>query len=95
MSDRSSSPPPALRVRVQRLHDTQRPLPRYMSDGAAGMDLEADLAEPVLLQPGERRAIPTGFAFEIPLGYEGQPRASLCCERSGRVPQDVADRVCC
>ncbi len=53
------------------------PLPRYMTPGAAGLDLLAD--EPVSLAPGERRVVPTGLALEIPAGYEGQvrPRSGL------------------
>ncbi len=52
-------------------------LPRYQTDGAAGMDLRAD--EPVDLAPGERRLVPTGIAVAIPPGFEGQvrPRSGL------------------
>jgi dUTP pyrophosphatase len=50
-------------------------LPSYRSDGAAGLDLEAAVAEPVRLEPGQRRLIPTGLRLEIPEGYEGQVRA--------------------
>jgi dUTP pyrophosphatase len=52
-------------------------LPRYMSEGAAGMDLRAD--EAVALAPGERRLVPTGIAVAIPPGFEGQvrPRSGL------------------
>ena len=52
-------------------------LPRYETDGAAGLDLRAD--EPVTLAPGERRLVPTGLALEIPPGHEGQvrPRSGL------------------
>ena len=55
------------------------PLPRYMTAGAAGMDLLADLTEPVELGPGARALIPTGLAVEIPAGYEAQirPRSGL------------------
>lgn len=54
-------------------------LPAYQSLGAAGMDLSAAVEEPLVLQPGERRLIPTGFAVAIPPGYEGQvrPRSGL------------------
>jgi dUTP pyrophosphatase len=54
-------------------------LPQYMTAHAAGMDLCAALQEPLLLQPGERRLIPTGLAMAIPLGFEGQvrPRSGL------------------
>ena len=55
------------------------PLPRYMTLRASGMDLFADLDEEIVLQPGERRLIPTGIALSIPEGYEGQirPRSGL------------------
>jgi dUTP pyrophosphatase len=52
-------------------------LPRYMTPGAAGLDLCAD--EALTLAPGERRLVPTGLALEIPPGFEGQvrPRSGL------------------
>jgi dUTP pyrophosphatase len=52
-------------------------LPTYHSEGAAGLDLHAD--EDFALAPGERRAVPTGLAVEIPPGHEGQvrPRSGL------------------
>jgi dUTP pyrophosphatase len=46
-------------------------LPRYMTSGAAGMDLVAALDAPVTLAPGARVGIPTGWAVEIPPGFEG------------------------
>ena len=54
-------------------------LPRYMTAGAAGMDLCAAIEETVTLTPGERRLVPTGLALAIPPGYEGQvrPRSGL------------------
>ena len=50
-------------------------LPAYATDGASGMDLRAFIDEPVILQPMERRLIPTGLFVQIPEGYEGQVRA--------------------
>lgn len=50
-------------------------LPTYATDGASGMDLRAYTEEPILLQPMERKLIPTGIFVEIPAGYEGQVRA--------------------
>jgi dUTP pyrophosphatase len=50
------------------------PLPRYMSAGAAGMDLLADIEGEVSLGSGERRLVPTGIAVAIPPGFEGQVR---------------------
>ncbi|MDR3342183.1 MAG: dUTP diphosphatase [Treponema sp.] len=54
-------------------------LPRYETPGAAGMDLRAFLAEPVVIPPLGRMRIPTGLILEIPEGYEGQvrPRSGL------------------
>lgn len=50
-------------------------LPEYKTAEAAGMDLRAWLLEgPIILQPMERRIIPTGLHMEIPVGYEGQVR---------------------
>ena len=71
----------SVRVRVRRVRRTARPLelPRYMTPGAAGMDLAADVSTDVVLRPGERRLVPTGLALAIPVGYEGQvrPRSGL------------------
>ena len=52
-------------------------LPRYQTDGAAGLDLCAAVPadQPVILKPLERRLIPTGLSMAIPSGYEGQVRA--------------------
>ena len=50
-------------------------LPTYATDGASGMDLRAFIDEPVILQPMEKRLIPTGLFVQIPEGYEGQVRA--------------------
>lgn len=65
-------------LRVVRLRPDAH-LPRYMSEGAAGLDLAAALDEPVLLKPGQRAAIPTGLLVAIPPGHEGQvrPRSGL------------------
>ena len=69
-------------VRVRRLRpdsDSDLPLPRYMTPGAAGLDVVAAVQETVELSPGERSLIPTGLALEIPQGFEVQvrPRSGL------------------
>lgn len=55
------------------------PLPDYASEGAAGMDLMAAVAEPLTLAPGERALVPTGIAIALPKGFEAQvrPRSGL------------------
>lgn len=58
-------------------------LPAYESEGAAGMDLKADIEHTMLIGPGERYAIPTGIRVAIPLGYEIQirPRSGLAINK--------------
>lgn len=67
-----------LDLQIQRLRP-EAELPRYMSDGAAGLDLSACVAEPVVILPGQRASVGTGLAMAIPRGYEGQvrPRSGL------------------
>lgn len=67
------------RVRVQRVGSVSVALPRYQTSGAAGMDLHAALQAPITLAPLARAKIPTGLAFAIPRGFEGQirPRSGL------------------
>ena len=67
-------------VKITRLQDDNEvPLPSYESEGSSGMDIRANVKEPVLLNPGEIKLIPTGFAVSVPLGYEAQirPRSGL------------------
>jgi deoxyuridine 5'-triphosphate nucleotidohydrolase len=67
-------------VRVRRLpHNQDLPLPVYATEGAAGMDLLAAVAAPVVIASGQRVLIPTGLAIALPPGYELQirPRSGL------------------
>ncbi len=68
---------------VKIINKSSNPLPRYESDGAAGMDIRAFLPESVVLKPLERRLIPTGLYIELPQGYEAQirPRSGLALKR--------------
>ncbi len=79
-----------------------QPLPQYATAGAAGLDLQANLAEPVTLAPLERRLIPTGLHLEVPLGYEAQvrPRSGLalkhgltCLNSPGTIDSDYRGEV--
>jgi dUTP pyrophosphatase len=65
--------------RVRGELDEDLPLPQYMSERAAGMDLVAALEGDVTIQPQEAELIPTGLAVAIPEGFEGQirPRSGL------------------
>ena len=69
-------------VRVVRVHP-RAALPRYASEGAAGLDLTAALDRPMVLKPLERAKVPTGLVLELPRGHEGQvrPRSGLAIQR--------------
>jgi len=70
-----------LRVQIKRLRPGRSPigLPAYMTEGAAGMDLCADIEGEITLAPMARALIPTGIAIALPAGFEAQirPRSGL------------------
>ena len=78
----------ALRIPIKRLGDSRVDLPRYMTDGASGMDLFAALATPIELAPLARARVPCGFAIAIPRGYEGQvrPRSGAAWKHGLSIP---------
>lgn len=66
-------------MQVKVINDSKHPLPAYQTSLSAGLDLRADLENPVLLTPLERKLIGTGLYMELPAGYEAQirPRSGL------------------
>ena len=68
---------------IKIINKSNNPLPRYESEQAAGMDIRCNIAEPITLQPLERKLIPTGLFIELPAGYEAQirPRSGLALKR--------------
>ena len=69
-----------MKIYFKRLnHNRPVHLPQYMTEGSSGMDLFASLEKEVILEPGERKLIPTGISVAIPEGFEGQirPRSGL------------------
>ena len=68
-----------LPLRVQKLGPVDVPLPAYQTEHAAGLDLSAAISEAKWIEPGARALVPTGLAFAIPAGFEGQvrPRSGL------------------
>lgn len=63
-------------LQICRVRDNQDlPLPVYQTQGASGLDLRADIHEPIVLQAGQRTLVPTGLSLAIPSGFEGQVRA--------------------
>ena len=72
--------PEPIRVKMKRLaHASGVPLPTRMTQHAAGFDLAAAVTDPLVLQPGDIKLIPCGFAMAVPHGYEAQvrPRSGL------------------
>ena len=68
------------RLRLRRLpHGAGLPVPARATPGSAGLDLSAAVDSPMVLEPGQRKLVPTGFIWEIPEGMEGQvrPRSGL------------------
>ena len=90
-----------IEIKLFRLpHGGGLPLPAYASEDAVGLDVTA--AEELMLQPGERHAVATGFAIEIPRGYEVQvrPRSGLaikqgitCLNTPGTIDSDYRGEV--
>jgi dUTP pyrophosphatase len=70
-------------VRISRVGSVEMPLPKYQTEGAAGMDVHAATTETVTLEPLERRMFPTGLTVAIPPGFEIQvrPRSGLAAKR--------------
>ena len=68
---------------VKIINTSNNPLPNYETEGSAGMDLRANITEPIVLKPLERFMIPTGIFIELPMGYEAQvrPRSGLAAKR--------------
>ena len=66
-------------VRIQIINKGRQPLPTYATPQSAGMDLRANIDEPIVLHPMERKLIPTGLFMALPAGLEAQirPRSGL------------------
>lgn len=62
-----------MQVKLKKLRESAE-LPAYQTPLSAGMDLVANLDEPLVLAPGDRHAVPTGIAIALPPGFEGQVR---------------------
>ncbi len=70
-------------MKIKIVNRSKHPLPRYKTRHAAGLDLVANLKEPITLKPLERTLVPTGLSIEIPEGYEAQvrPRSGLALKK--------------
>lgn len=70
-------------VTIEIINQSAHPLPEYQTEGSAGMDLRANLSEPIILKSLQRKLVPTGLFIALPLGYEAQirPRSGLSIKR--------------
>ena len=70
-------------MKIKVINKGHQPLPAYATPQSAGMDLRANIDEPVVLKPLERRLIPTGLFIALPPGYEAQvrPRSGLALKK--------------
>ena len=90
-------------MKVQIVNRSPYPCPAYATEQSAGMDLKANLQEPVVLQPLQRTLVPTGLFIALPKGYEAQvrPRSGLAIKHGitvlntpGTVDADYRGEVC-
>jgi len=70
-------------MKIKIINKSQHPNPQYSTAFSAGMDLRANLTEPVTLKPLARALIPTGLFIELPEGFEAQirPRSGLAIKK--------------
>lgn len=90
-------------VKIKVINRGRQPLPAYATSQSAGMDLRADIDEPIVLHPLERRLIKTGLFISLPEGYEAQvrPRSGLALKHGitvlnspGTIDADYRGEVC-
>ena len=90
-------------MKVEIINKSKHQLPAYASELSAGMDLRANLEEPIVLQPLQRALVPTGLFMALPSGYEAQvrPRSGLAIKKGitvlnspGTIDADYRGEVC-
>lgn len=89
-------------VEIKVVNKSSNPLPEYITPGSSGMDIKANLDEPVKILPFERVLIPTGLFIELPDGFEAQirPRSGLaikqgitCLNTPGTIDADYRGEI--
>lgn len=70
-------------MKIKIINKGSQPLPTYATAQSAGMDLRANNEEPIVINPLERKLIPTGLFIALPVGYEAQirPRSGLALKK--------------
>ena len=89
-------------IEIKIINTSANPLPAYATPGSSGMDIRANLDQPIILKPMERTLVPTGIFMEIPQGYEVQvrPRSGLafkqgitCLNTPGTIDADYRGEI--
>jgi dUTP pyrophosphatase len=89
-------------VEIKIVNQSANPLPHYATEGSSGLDLRANINEPIKLRSLERTLVPTGLFMEIPQGYEAQvrPRSGLaikhgltCLNTPGTIDSDYRGEI--
>ena len=80
-------------MKISIVNHSHHPLPEYATPLSAGLDLRANLEQPVTLAPLERALIPTGLRIALPEGYEAQVRPRCSTVRGRLMPIIVAKSV--
>lgn len=89
-------------VIVKVINNSNNPLPQYATIDSAGLDLRANISEPIVIKPLERKLIPTGLYISLPKGYEMQirPRSGMaikygitCINTPGTIDSDYRGEI--
>ncbi len=90
------------KISIKIVNHSGNDMPAYATNGSAGMDIRANLTEPIKLKPLQRQMIPTGLFIELPEGYEAQvrPRSGMankqgitCLNSPGTVDSDYRGEI--
>ena len=90
-------------MKVEIINRSKHPMPEYATPLSAGMDLRANLDEPMVFAPMQRALVPTGLYMALPCGYEAQvrPRSGLAIKKGvtvlnspGTIDADYRGEVC-
>ena len=84
---------------VRIINKSKHPLPAYATELSAGMDIRANLSEPIALEPLQRCLVPTGLYIALPAGFEAQirPRSGLAIKKGnspGTIDADYRGEIC-
>lgn len=90
-------------MEVKIINKSKHALPEYATSSSAGMDLRANIEQPIILKPFERKLVPTGLFIELPVSFEAQirPRSGLAIKKGitvlnspGTIDADYRGEIC-